>query len=123
MSEIDNLLEAMENHPAGKGLPEMTINQFILSEDFEDKVLHVAHTDVAVLLRKHRQYGPKNIANAPGGALNGLLVRAHDKVARLVHLAESGAEPEDEAVIDSWLDLTNYGIIAQLVLRGEWPNG
>lgn len=101
---------------------EMTIGQFLASEDFEDKVLHVAHENVAILLAKHRDYGPKNIANSPGGPLNGLRVRLHDKLARINHLIDSGATPENEALIDSFLDLANYAVIAQLVIRGEWPN-
>jgi hypothetical protein len=113
---------ARKRHPAGKDMPEMTISQYISSEDFEDKVLHVVHEDVAVLLRKHRDYGPKNIAQSPGGALNGLRVRMHDKLARINHLIDSGATPENESLIDSFLDLANYAIIAQLVIRGEWPN-
>jgi len=103
-------------------IPEMTIGDYIASEDFEDKVLRVVHDDVAMLLRKHRDYGPKNISQSPGGPLNGLRVRMHDKLARINHLIDSGAEPENEALIDSFLDLANYAIIAQLVIRGEWPN-
>jgi len=121
--DVDGLLEAMERHPAGKQIPEMTINEFLASENFEDKVLHVAHEGVAMLLSKHRDYGPKNISQSPGGALNGLRVRMHDKLARINHLIDTGATPENESLIDSFLDLSNYALIAQLVLRGEWPNG
>jgi len=39
-----------------------------------------------IMVRKHQDYGPFNIANAPGGAMNGLLVRMHDKMARLENL-------------------------------------
>ena len=35
------------------------------------------------MIRKHQDYGPYNIANAPGGAMNGLIVRMHDKMTRL----------------------------------------
>jgi hypothetical protein len=76
----------------------------------------------SVLLQKHKDYGPKNIALAPGGAINGLRVRMWDKMARINHLVESGATPENESLKDSFLDLANYAIIAMLVLDGEWPN-
>jgi len=122
MTDIDKLLESMERHPAGKSIPEMTINAYIASEDFEDKLLHVVHSNVALLLRKHRDYGPKNISRSPGGPLNGLLVRIHDKLARATHLHDTGATPENESLIDTFIDLANYATIAQLVLRGEWPN-
>jgi hypothetical protein len=44
-----------------------------------------------------------------------------DKMARINHLVESGATPENESLKDSFLDLANYAIIAMLVLDGEWP--
>lgn len=75
-----------------------------------------------LLLRKHRDYGPKNIAHSPGGALNGLRVRMHDKLARINNLIDSGKEPENESLRDSFIDLANYAIIALLVIDGEWPN-
>lgn len=74
-----------------------------------------------LLLRKHRDYGPKNIANSPGGALNGLRVRIHDKLARINHLVDIGKEPENESLRDSFIDLANYATIALMVLDGAWP--
>jgi hypothetical protein len=91
-------------------------------DKFEQDVNNVVETNVAMLLSKHRDYGAKNIANAPGGALNGLQVRMHDKLARINNLIASGVAPENESLIDSFLDLANYAVIAQLVIRGEWPN-
>ena len=35
------------------------------------------------MVKKHADYGPYNIAKAPGGAMNGLIVRMHDKMTRL----------------------------------------
>jgi hypothetical protein len=116
------LRNAMRRHPAGNQLPTKTINEFLADEEFESRVQLVAMNNVALLLSKHRDYGPKNISQAPGGALNGLRVRMHDKLARINHLLDNGASPENESLIDSFLDLGNYAIIAQLVIRGEWPN-
>lgn len=90
---------------------------------FEEAVQQKFQHAKAVLLQKHKDYGPKNIAQAPGGALNGLRVRMWDKMARINNLIDSGATPENESLKDSFLDLANYAIIAQLVLDGEWPNG
>ena len=73
-----------------------------------------------LLLSKHRDYGPKNISLAPGGALNGLRVRMHDKLARINNLVESGATPDHESLEDSFKDMANYAIIGLLVLRGQW---
>ena len=73
-----------------------------------------------LLLSKHNDYGPSNIANAPGGALNGLRVRMHDKLARINNLVDSGASPEHESLEDSFKDMANYAIIGLLVLREQW---
>lgn len=90
--------------------------------NFEKAVEKVYADSQAVLLNKHLDYGPKNISGSPGGPLNGLRVRMHDKLARINHLMDSGATPQNESLEDSFLDLANYAIIAQLVIRGEWPN-
>ena len=75
-----------------------------------------------LLLSKHRDYGPKNISLAPGGPINGLRVRMHDKLARINNLVDSGADPEHESLEDSFKDMANYAIIGLLVLRGQWDN-
>lgn len=89
---------------------------------FESKVDKVYEDALALLLKKHKDYGPTNISRAPGGALNGLRVRMHDKTARINHLIDSGATPENESLRDSFIDLLNYSAIALLVLDGDWPD-
>jgi len=74
-----------------------------------------------LLLRKHRDYGPKNIAHSPGGPLNGLRVRIWDKIARINNLLDSGVQPSNESLRDSFLDLLNYSAIAMMVLDSSWP--
>lgn len=90
--------------------------------EFAEKVAETARLNVELLLSKHRDYGPTNISRAPGGPLNGLRVRIHDKTARINHLVDSGADPENESLRDSFIDLANYALIALLVLDGKWPN-
>jgi RecJ-like exonuclease len=75
-----------------------------------------------IMIRKHQDYGPYNIAHAPGGALNGLLVRMHDKMERLEHLYfhRKTDTPNYESVEDTLKDLANYAIIGLMVQRGQW---
>lgn len=87
-----------------------------------DTVYRYFEENAELLLSKHKDYGPKNISSAPGGALNGLRVRIHDKTARINHLIDNGADPENESLRDSFVDLANYATIALLVLDGAWPN-
>ena len=90
------------------------------SSQFEDDVRIIYDELMSVLLKKHKDYGPKNIADAPGGALNGLRVRIHDKTARINNLLDSQRKAEYESLEDSFKDLANYAIIALLVLRDKW---
>lgn len=76
---------------------------------------------VTLLLKKHHDYGPKNISLSPGGPLNGLRVRMWDKMARINNLIDNGRDSLNEPLEDSFKDLANYSIIALLVLQGKWP--
>ena len=90
---------------------------------FEEDVRIIYDELMSVLLKKHKDYGPRNIADAPGGALNGLRVRIHDKLARINNLISTGSDqPEYESLEDSFADMANYAIIGMLVLRGKWDS-
>jgi len=89
--------------------------------DFESAVREVFDEARELLLRKHRDYGPHNIGRSPGGPLNGLRVRMWDKLARINNLIDKGAEPENESLRDSFMDLMNYAAIGLLVIDGRWP--
>jgi hypothetical protein len=89
---------------------------------FNNDVAYTTSELFDLLLKKHADYGPKNISQSPGGPLNGLRVRMWDKLARINNLVESGVEPENESLEDSFKDMANYAIIGLLVLRGKWPN-
>ena len=75
-----------------------------------------------LLVKKHHDYGPKNISQSPGGPINGLRVRMWDKMARINNLIDNNKESLNEPLEDSFKDLANYAIIGLMVLRGEWPN-
>ena len=91
-----------------------------MSSEFEDALAATFKEAHDLLLKKHRDYGPKNIALAPGGALNGLRVRMWDKLARINNLVDTGVAPQNESLRDSFMDMANYAIIGLMVLDGEW---
>jgi hypothetical protein len=139
---------SMAAHPAGKGLADTwlpktwtfpaelaqvidldlyatrrrQLDQVDEPDDFELAVLEATDELTDVLLAKHKDYGPGNIAGSPGGPLNGLRVRLYDKLARINNLVETGAGPANEPLRDSFLDLANYALIGLLVLDGNWPS-
>lgn len=96
-------------------------------DDFEQAVYDIKNEEARLLVKKHRDYGPLNIAKAPGGPLNGLAVRLHDKVSRLWNLKGAGRDEvfkqgEYESLEDTGLDIANYGTITTMVVRGLWPS-
>lgn len=75
------------------------------------------------LIKKQLDYGPGNINNAPGGAVNGIIVRMSDKLERIKHLTyHAEGEPNNESLDDSFLDIANYAVIAIMVRNGTWPS-
>lgn len=90
--------------------------------EFEQAVDRAFKDAKELLLSKHKDYGPRNISRTPVGPEVGLIVRLHDKIARLAHLRSRGGAPKHEAETDTWVDIANYGIIGLLVNRGEWPD-
>ena len=111
----------------GKAMPDGTIEyneqpKLASNTDFSVLVERVFDEAYGLLLQKHKDYGPTNISRSPGGPLNGLRVRMHDKTARLNHLLDNGAKPQNESLRDTFIDLMNYSAIALMVLDGTWPN-
>jgi hypothetical protein len=102
-----------------KGIRAKQVNG--INNDFISDMWKVLDDAGNLLIKKHKDYGPSNISNAPGGSLNGLRVRMHDKTARINHLIDNNAEPTNESLKDSFVDLLNYSAIAIMVLEGTWP--
>ena len=98
------------------------VNRPAKPKTFEENVHEVFVELEELLLSKHHDYGPKNIAEAPGGPHNGLRVRLYDKLARLSHWVEAKSVLKHETAEETYKDVANYGIIGMLVSREMWPN-
>lgn len=70
----------------------------------------------SVLVKKQKDYGSDNIIRF--GRI-GLLVRLHDKVARLENLIKKQANPINESLYDNYMDVINYCAIGMMV-EHEW---
>jgi len=55
-------------------------------------------------------------------SLTGIWLRCNDKINRLKNMLKRKGHNyvQDEPMIDSFIDIANYGIIAQLVMKGKW---
>jgi hypothetical protein len=87
-----------------------------LKKDIGRKALTLAVENIKTLDRKQQDYGSQNISRH---GQYGVIVRCDDKTARLANLINKDTA-QNESVLDSWLDLANYGIIGALVSLGEW---
>ena len=112
-NSLDRLQELYNNVPTNTGTK--------IDDEFIRDVWSILDSAGNLLVRKHSDYGPKNIAHSPGGPLNGLRVRMWDKVARINNLLDSRVSPSNESLRDSFIDLLNYSAIAIMVLDRKWP--
>jgi len=55
-------------------------------------------------------------------SLTGIWLRVNDKVNRLKNMLKRQGHNyvPGETMMDSFIDISNYGIIAQLVMKGKW---
>jgi len=55
-------------------------------------------------------------------SLTGIWLRCNDKINRLKNMLKRNGKNyvQGEAMVDSFIDISNYGIIAMMVLRGKW---
>lgn len=84
----------------------------------------------ALFARKMMDYGLGNISlgttlEEPEDiqlSLTGIWLRCNDKINRLKNMLKRKGYNyvEGETMMDSFIDISNYGIIAQLVMRGLW---
>ena len=78
--------------------------------------------------KKQKDYGPKNISVGTNLetdeevklALTGLWFRMNDKMQRFQQIVMNNQEPENESLMDTFMDLANYALIAQLVKEKVW---
>jgi|TARA_R110000765_G_scaffold359621_1_gene449928 hypothetical protein len=105
----------------------------ILKEEYP--VIYQGYKDIVdeqfeLFAKKHLDYGMHNVsagtnletAQEKEFAMTGLWYRLSDKVNRWKNMIISGRKAENETLIDTFQDITNYGIISQLVSRGMWTN-
>jgi Nucleotide modification associated domain 1 len=83
-------------------------------EDARDRAEAILLITIA---SKQHDYGHDNILWA---GIDGVIVRMHDKIARIKNLQERGADATNESLYDSWLDIAGYGVIALMLLAGTF---
>lgn len=69
------------------------------------------------VIGKQRDYGHGNILRF---GLAGVVVRMADKIERMKNLVRTGAEPNNESIDDTALDIVGYCLIAVMLLGGTF---
>lgn len=90
--------------------------------------MEVIEEQLELFCKKHLDYGMNNISagtqlsnqEETEFALTGLWYRISDKVNRWKNLIINNRKSQNEPLTDTYQDIVNYGIIAQLVERGKW---
>ena len=90
----------------------------------------IVDEQLELFAKKHLDYGMHNVSAGTNldtkdeveFAMTGLWYRLSDKINRWKNMIISGRKAQNETLIDTFQDVTNYGIIAQLVSRGMWKN-
>ena len=92
--------------------------------------LAIQQEQYELFCKKQYDYGPQNIAvgtilKTPEDiklSLLGIWFRMNDKIERLKTLLmrDDNHAVENESVIDSFSDISNYGVMAKVVAKGKW---
>lgn len=103
----------------------------ILKEEYPtiyNGYMAIMEEQLELFSKKHLDYGMSNISAGTSlaneeertFALTGLWYRMSDKINRWKNLIISDRGPQNESVIDTFQDICNYAIIAQLVKQDLW---
>jgi hypothetical protein len=102
----------------------------ITHPQIHDEFLRIQKEQFELFAKKSLDYGIGNITL--GGNMDkeedlnfsimGIWLRCNDKINRLKNLILKSKKPyvEDESIEDSFKDMANYGVIAQILINGKW---
>lgn len=100
---------------------EMTDQEYWLKMAAMSAAVNMVNLDsrevTTILIKKQRDYGPENIARF---GLTGIIIRMHDKIARLENLISSGQRANNESVQDTFIDIIGYSAIALMWMNNQF---
>jgi hypothetical protein len=92
-----------------------------LTTDLAKAALPAFLENLRTLDRKQQDYGSGNLTKF---GVEGVVIRANDKLERIINLRKkgvTGGSPANESLADSFLDLANYALIGFLMQTAKWP--
>jgi len=115
-----------------KGTPKEDVISFMEDKypEMTSEFKKIQQEQYELFLHKQHDYGPQNIAvgqmlvneEEKRLSLMGIWFRINDKVERIKTILMRGdnGSLEGEGLVDSYSDISNYGVMAQVVARGKW---
>lgn len=100
-----------------RGLAELSLAGYELNTDPFGDTYALLDTVVETICSKQHDYGHENIT---WGGRIGLVIRMHDKLARIENLLGRATVATNESLEDSWLDLVGYALIGIMVENGSF---
>ena len=90
----------------------------------------IADEQFELFAKKHLDYGMGNVSagtqlvneEEKEFAMTGLWYRLSDKINRWKNIILTGRKTQNETLIDTFQDITNYGIISQIVFKDQWKD-
>ncbi|MDC3304687.1 DUF1599 domain-containing protein [bacterium] len=115
-----------------KGTPKEDVVSFMEDKypEMTSEFKKIQQEQYELFLHKQHDYGPQNIAvgqmlvneEEKRLSLMGIWFRINDKVERIKTILMRGdnGSLKGEGLVDSYSDISNYGVMAQVVARGKW---
>lgn len=127
----DENMSSREISNAKRGITSNETATEILKKEYPiiyDGYMDIVEQQLELFSKKHLDYGMGNISagtsleneDERSFALTGLWYRISDKINRWKNMIITERDPQNETIIDTFQDLVNYGIIAQLVSNNKW---
>ena len=90
----------------------------------------ISEEQFELFAKKHLDYGMHNVSAGTNldtndeieFAMTGLWYRLSDKINRWKNMILTNRKAQNETLIDTFQDITNYGIISQIVFKGMWKD-
>ena len=98
----------------------LSANAFRIAKTNDATYLLTASEILNTVIRKQRDYGHKNISKF---GITGLVIRVHDKVARVENLMQKENQANaviGETMLDTLMDIIGYSIIAYMWLNNTF---
>ena len=115
-----------------KGTPKEDVVSFMEDKypEMTSEFKKIQQEQYELFLHKQHDYGTQNIAvgqmlvneEEKRLSLMGIWFRINDKVERIKTILMRGdnGSLKGEGLVDSYSDISNYGVMAQVVARGKW---